>query len=129
MKKNASNEPRMTPAALAALAAGQMGNFLAAATPGGIEAQEAEGQRQACRASRLPRKGTEDRSPWEALGFRFLGGDDKLFIDVEFPAGWRLVATDHSMWSDLVDDKGQKRASMFYKAAFYDLSAFIRFGE
>lgn len=29
------------------------------------------------------------------------------------------------MWSDLVDDKGRKRAGIFYKAAFYDRSAHI----
>ena len=29
------------------------------------------------------------------------------------------------MWSDLVDDKGRKRTSIFYKAAFYDRSAHI----
>ena len=33
------------------------------------------------------------------------------------------------MWSDLLDDKGVKRGSIFYKAAFYDRSAFLRLKE
>jgi hypothetical protein len=45
---------------------------------------------------------------------------------VSLPPGWKVVPTDHSMWSDLVDAKGEKRASIFYKAAFYDRDAFIR---
>jgi len=48
---------------------------------------------------------------------------DKVFQYATLPAGWRKQPTDHSMWSDLLDDKGRKRASIFYKAAFYDRSA------
>jgi hypothetical protein len=44
----------------------------------------------------------------------------------KLPAGWKKVATEHSMWSDLLDDQGRKRAAIFFKAAFYDYSAFIR---
>ncbi len=29
------------------------------------------------------------------------------------------------MWSDLLDDKGRKRGSIFYKAAFYDRKAHL----
>ena len=46
-----------------------------------------------------------------------------MFQEVILPAGWKKVRTDHSMWSKLVDDKGRERASIFYKAAFYDRSA------
>ena len=53
-------------------------------------------------------------------------GDD-LFTDVKLPQGWRIQPTNHSMWSDLLDEAGVKRAAIFYKAAFYDRSAFIRF--
>ena len=31
------------------------------------------------------------------------------------------------MWNELIDNKGRKRASFFYKAAFYDRDAFINF--
>lgn len=93
-----------------------------------IEAQEARGQRELINASVLPTKGTWDSRPtWEAMGIKFgdaVNGDD-MFTHVELPAGWSKRATDHSMWSELVDDKGRKRASIFYKAAFYDRSAHI----
>lgn len=61
----------------------------------------------------------------EAAGVKFLGvvEGDCMFQYVELPQGWKRVATDHSMWSKLVDDKGRERASIFYKASFYDRSA------
>jgi len=46
---------------------------------------------------------------------------------VELPIGWKKRSTGHSMWNDLVDDKGRVRATFFYKAAFYDRDAFINF--
>lgn len=33
--------------------------------------------------------------------------------------------TEHSMWSKLIDSDGLERASVFYKAAFYDRNAHI----
>jgi hypothetical protein len=49
--------------------------------------------------------------------------DDKIFRPVELPEGWHKESTDHSMHSNLLDDKGRKRVSIFYKAAWYDRSA------
>ena len=100
---------------------------------GGSEAilhQEASGQRSFVGSDTLPtdigRHSDYDmKAILEATGVKFLGvveGDD-MFQYVEFPQGWKKVATDHSMWSKLVDDKGRERASIFYKAAFYDRSA------
>lgn len=60
------------------------------------------------------------------MGIKILSFDD-LFYDVELPEGWKVEATDHSMWNNLVDDKGRVRATFFYKAAFYDRDAFINF--
>ena len=51
--------------------------------------------------------------------------DDPLFVDAQLPDGWRVEATDHSMWSNLLDDQGMVRGSIFYKAAFYDRDAFM----
>lgn len=64
----------------------------------------------------------------EKWGFKFHGPveGDGLFQYVTLPDGWKKVETDHAMWSHLVDDKGRKRASIFYKAAFYDRSAHLR---
>ena len=50
---------------------------------------------------------------------------DDLFVNVTLPPSWQVNPTDHSMWSELVDSDGVVRAQIFYKAAFYDRSAFI----
>lgn len=117
----------ITPAALAAAAAGDMANFFAASTPGGIERQEAQGQLDMIESCRLPRQISTAGVTWDKLveqwGISFKPSDDELFNDVTLPSGWQLVATGHSMWSDLLDERGRNRASVFYKAAFYDRSA------
>jgi len=122
------NELKWNMAALGALADGDWNNALIAATPGGIEAQEARGQRDFVANETLPVKiNGGSREQFEAMGIVFLdrGHGDDLFVPVHLPQGWKKVPTDHSMWSDLVDDKGRKRASVFYKAAFYDRDAFM----
>jgi hypothetical protein len=52
--------------------------------------------------------------------------NDELFFDAVLPEGWRIEPTEHHMWSDVIDEKGVKRISMFYKAAFYDRDAFYK---
>jgi hypothetical protein len=118
------NKPRITLAALNALNAGDIENFIAAATPGGIEAQEAQGQRQLVQSSTLPKDCP--RADLEAMGIVFGADADDLFVTVTLPAGWSKAATGHSMWSDLLDAKGRARAAIFYKAAFYDQRAFAQ---
>jgi hypothetical protein len=127
----------MNPAALGALLKGDIDNAVIAASPGGIEAQEAAGQRNlVAHADRLPVAGTiaglhgpkvGQREQWEKVGFVFgepLSGPDQIFVACTFPnGGWTLKETEHSMWSNLLDDKGRKRASVFFKAAFYDYNA------
>ena len=122
----------ITPAALSALGNGDIDNFMVAATPGGIEAQEAAGQKALCNASELPRDfNCCKKEDFERMGIKFLSDPATLedakdiFVKVELPAGWKIVPTSHSMWSDLVDGKGRKRAAIFYKAAFYDRNAHI----
>ena len=110
-----------TPAALHALANNDIENFIAAVTPGGIEAQEKRGQQTLVNKDILPINCP--RKELMSLGFKFLDLYDDIFVNVEMPAGWKKVPTDHDMWSDLVDDRGRKRASIFYKAAFYDRSS------
>ncbi len=99
---------------------------------GAIERSEARGQRELVSAAVLPTNGLglqyqPQRAVWEAMGIKL--GDqvagDEMFTNVTLPAGWAKRATDHSMWSDLVDNKGRVRARIFYKAAFYDRSARI----
>lgn len=115
----------MNPAALAAAVRGDFNNAMIAATPGGIEAQEAAGQAALVASNaQLPKEiHGATRKQLEALGFKFGKDVDELFVAVTLPAGWHLRATSHSMHSDLLDDKGRKRAGIFYKAAFYDRRA------
>lgn len=90
----------------------------------GIEAQEAAGARQMVLSTVLPVQGSEDPR-FAELGF-VLGdvveGDD-LFRHAELPVGWSRKGTGHSMWTDVVDERGITRVAVFYKAAFYDRSA------
>lgn len=104
-------------------------NFVAAVTPGGIEAQEARGQRDFVESASLPLKfnlGT--RRELELMGVVYgerPADPNALFCPVRLPEGWKVEPTDHSMWNKLIDDEGRERASIFYKAAFYDRDAFI----
>lgn len=93
--------------------------------PGAIEASERAGQRDLERAEQFPAKMGDSREAFERMGLVFIGPTegDPLFLDCRLPPGWRKRGTDHAMWSDLLDDKGRKRGSIFYKAAFYDRSA------
>jgi hypothetical protein len=104
--------------------------WLGGGDPESIERQEAQGQRQLVVSSQLPARGLfpEDAA---RCGIHVLqpSPGDPLFLDVVLPTGWTLKPTDHAMWSELVDDTGVKRASIFYKAAFYDRDAFIQFEE
>ena len=89
-----------------------------------IENQEAQGQTQFVESMQLP---TEIRGKeiLEKAGVKFGEPcpDDPIFCNAELPKGWKKQATDHSMWSDLVDENGTIRAQIFYKAAFYDRNA------
>ena len=96
--------------------------------PGAIEAQEAAGQRELVASEVLPVEMTDEtRQALEAAGVVF--GDvvegDELFRHAELPAGWSRRPTEHAMWSELVDETGAVRASIFYKAAFYDRRAHV----
>lgn len=95
--------------------------------PQAIRAQEKEGQRELANSELLPVEGTSNEAEWAAIGVK-LGKPkkgDPLFRHVILPSGWKIVPTDHDMWSKLVDDKGRVRAEIFYKAAFYDRRAFV----
>lgn len=115
----------ISPAALAAALNGDLANALVAATPGGIERQEAEGQRKLVASTILPKEiQNATRQDLERdLGFKFGKVEDDLFVNVHMPEGWHKKSTSHAMWSDLVDPQGRRRGGIFYKAAFYDLKA------
>lgn len=121
------NNTVISPAAIQAIQAGDLYNFIAAITPGGIEAQESAGQAAFVSSTTLPKEMLHGctREKLEQMGIKFGADVDDLFVTVQLPDGWKKVATDHSMWSDLIDEKGRKRAAIFYKAAFYDCHAHI----
>lgn len=102
-----------------------------------IIAQENAGQRELAakgRDAQLPENvSKEDRAALEKAGVKFFEtvASDKLFRHAVLPVGWEIKPTDHAMYSDLLDEHGRKRASIGYKAAFYDrwaqMSACSRF--
>ena len=101
-------------------------DWLLGGNPRAIEVQEAVGQQELVNGCELPfRVNGGDRKVLEAAGVVFGEKVDNLFCKATLPAGWTKRATDHSMWSELVDDQGVVRATMFYKAAFYDRDAFL----
>jgi hypothetical protein len=96
---------------------------------GFIEKMERHGQEELVNENnRLPIMGL-DNVVCEKFGILDVkeDADDPLFAIVTLPKGWRVVQTDHDMWSNLVDEKGRVRANIFYKAAFYDRRADINF--
>jgi len=97
-----------------------------------IEEQEARGQKQLAGSSVLPTKILRgEKSTLEMAGVVFGSPveGDAIFTNVTLPDGWKIEPTDHSMWSDLLDNESRKRASLFYKAAFYDRSAHMSIEE
>lgn len=118
----------MNPAALIAALHGDIANAIIASTPGGIERQEAQGQADLNEnQNKLPKDiSAEDKAALESIGFVFGEVVDEIFLACTFPEGWSLQPTDHSMWSNLLDPQGRRRAGVFYKAAFYDRNAHMR---
>jgi hypothetical protein len=101
--------------------------------PRAIEDMEAAGQAELVKADVLPTDIRPDkatgagRAALKAAGVKVLGPveGDEIFQHVELPQGWTKRATEHAMWSTLHDERGRERARIFYKAAFYDRSAYI----
>lgn len=99
-------------------------------TDGLIEASEARGQQALVASADLPidiRPALSREDITKATGIEFGEVVNDIFVEVKLPEGWEKAATDHNMWSHLVDDKGRRRAGIFYKAAFYDRSAHMHF--
>ncbi len=104
------------------------GRGMMVGTPGAIEASEAAGQVELVNSATLPAKmGIDREAVTKGTDIQFGDMVDDLFIRVVLPAGWSKRATDHSMHSELVDDRGRVRAEIFYKAAYYDRRADLRF--
>jgi hypothetical protein len=92
---------------------------------GYIEGMERQGQQELLQSTTLPTDTGGQDDELIALGFTFgekVPGDD-LFRQATLPGGWTREGSDHAMHSYILDQRGVKRASMFYKAAFYDRRA------
>lgn len=107
---------------------------MSAGTDGYITGMEADGQRQVVQSDVLPADapwaGTEKWGKAPDVTLEDLGfvkgepiADDDLFVRCTLPDGWSKKGTSHSMWSDVVDERGVTRVAVFYKAAFYDRHA------
>lgn len=97
-------------------------NFLYTLEKGGIERQQAQQQQVLTNNCDLPVE-CDDWAKLESWGITRGEQTDSLFVLCVLPEGWTKKATDHSMWSSLVDSQGLLRASIFYKGAFYDRKA------
>lgn len=87
----------------------------------GLEAVQHAEERRARRNWMLPKRMQPSKEAFEALGFTFEDIDDNVLYQATLPAGWELQS-DGGYWTTLVDEKGRKRGSSFYKGAFYDRS-------
>lgn len=123
----------ITPAALSALMNNDLGNFLVASTPGGIETQEKMGSLKLRNEELFPKTIMHSDKTHSDLekewGVKFVEieneKDGDIFYKVKLPLGWSIKPASSSScyWSNLVDNENRIRAKIFYKAAFYDRSS------
>lgn len=89
-----------------------------------ITTGEKMAQTELVSSASIPVKGNSYGSgdtEWDVLtkwGVKVLKPEDKWMWICELPPGWKKERTDHSMWSNLVDNQGRVRATMFYKSTF-----------
>jgi hypothetical protein len=90
--------------------------------PSAIDAQEKRGQKSLAQNEQLPIDGSESEAA-KASPISWGKKVDGLFREATLPSGWKKSPTSHAMWTDLLDSRGCPRASIFWKAAFYDQNA------
>jgi hypothetical protein len=103
--------------------------WLRGLNPDAIIDQEWRGQAQVIESSAIPTNllGGITDDVLTDVGFE-LGEpfkDDPMFRPAKLPEGWSIVATDHPMWTEIVDADGLAWFQLFYKAAFYDRKAHL----
>lgn len=103
-------------------------SWLFGGSPKAIEAQEKRGQQQFVESDVIPSEITGDVSKFESLGIKILGPveNDPLFVFCSLPVGWTKQAGENVMWSDILNEKNERVAEVFYKASFYARRATIR---
>jgi hypothetical protein len=72
--------------------------------------------------------GFDGKEILEKAGVKFAGivPGKPLFQYVELPGGWKIVDTERPMWRFLLDEKGRKRAEIYFKAALADVGTHFR---
>lgn len=104
---------------------GMVENLIAAMNPGGIERQEVQKQEDLVKQEQLPIKLGSPKEIFEKLGFKFGKQIDKMLQHGTLPDGWKKVRDPgHSMYSYVLDEKGRRRWTIFFKGAYYDYEAF-----
>lgn len=90
-----------------------------------IEDMEAQGQWELLHSDVLPVDMNNTQEEFEALGFVFgeIVDGDPIFRHATLPKGWKREPGGNSYWSIIVDETGEERVGIFYKAAFYDRHA------
>lgn len=95
----------------------------------GLETVQNEEQNRARVGCRLPIKMKPSKETFEALGFTFEDIGDDVLCKAALPDGWKLKADGGGYWTYLIDEKGRKRGSYFYKGAFYDRSGYMNLSQ
>ncbi len=113
-----------TPARAVALLMGDKENAARASVPFGIEAQEMDGQSELVTRDMLPRLLRPNREAFERVGFVFGKFIDGLFLEAKMPSGWLKKATEGALHSELLDEQGRRRGTLFYDAAFHNRNAY-----
>jgi len=100
---------------------------------GGIDstpAQERNGQMELINSDTIPTKfnGRENKdAELIKMGFKLgkVVESDPIFRYCELPTGWKKERGENPLWTYILDENGNQRMSVFYKAAFYDREAFF----
>jgi hypothetical protein len=102
---------------------GIIGNVMSGGDGGdGVLAAEAAGASAFVNAEVLPKQGIQDGV--DAGLVEITSDADDLFYNVKLPEGWeKKSGVPDPRHISLLDPKGNIRASIFYKAAFYDRKA------
>lgn len=107
--------------------------MLVTGKPFDVEASERAGGQEMLNSISLPVDTRPNDQAFIDLGFVFGEPyeDDPIFRDGTLPDGWLKQDAEHhyGYWTYIVDDDGRERASIFYKAAFYDRNACMYLSE
>ncbi len=94
-----------------------------------IQDQEKRGQTKLVQSELIPTELMHGVTEQDLIDDGFELGDvredDPIFREAKLPEGWKKQPTNHSMWSEIVDQDGFSCYRVFYKAAFYDRHAHI----